>query len=139
MESYTQLKERQQDEFNNFDIGAAFSNEQFKEMMKKWGFREKQIGNIISIGNGCYIKKSDKDAYIEMIKRHKKEHEDAIAADKTGEGYIYQMFLREMCNHEYGYTYELDDTLMALGLKMSTIMENEALSAGLKKAMSKFN
>ena len=139
MESYKELKQRHQAEVNAFDIGAAFSKEQFREMMEKWGFRENQLDKIISIGAGCYIKKSDRDEYINMLKRHKKEREEAIAADKDGTGFIYQMFLRTMCDHEYGYTYDLDDTLEALGLDMNTIMESAALSAGLKKAMNNFH
>ena len=36
MNAYQQLKDRQQKEFNAFPLGAAFSNAQFKEMMRKW-------------------------------------------------------------------------------------------------------
>ena len=34
---YLELKERQQKEVNDFPFGFAFSNEQFKEMMEKFG------------------------------------------------------------------------------------------------------
>lgn len=36
MNSYTELRNRQQEEFNAFPLGAAFSNAQFDEMMRKW-------------------------------------------------------------------------------------------------------
>ena len=34
---YQILKDRQQKEFNAFPMGAAFSQQQFAEMMEKWG------------------------------------------------------------------------------------------------------
>lgn len=37
MESYREMRERQQKEFNELPLGFAFSNEQFAEMMKGWG------------------------------------------------------------------------------------------------------
>ena len=67
----------------------------------------------------------------------KKERDEAIAADKTGDGYIYEMFLCELRNHEYGYTYELDDTLEALGLTYEEIEKDKRLLHGLEKAQSR--
>lgn len=37
MESYRELRDRQQKEFNELPLGFAFSDKQFDEMMKKWG------------------------------------------------------------------------------------------------------
>lgn len=47
--------------------------------------------------------------------RLKEEREAAIAEDKTGDGFIYQMFLCELSNHEYNYTEDVEETLDALG------------------------
>lgn len=41
METYSELRHRQQEEFNALPIRAAFSNKQFLEMLKEWGIREK--------------------------------------------------------------------------------------------------
>lgn len=37
MESYREMRERQQKEFNELPLGFAFSDEQFNKMMEGWG------------------------------------------------------------------------------------------------------
>ena len=132
--TYAELKSKQQKEMNAFPLGAAFSNKQFEEMMKRWGFSVDETDKICSIGYGAFIRKSDKTAFFEMLDRQKKERDEAIAADKTGNGYIYEMFLYELNNHEYGYTYELEDTLDALNLTYEEIQKDKRLARGLEKA-----
>jgi hypothetical protein len=41
--------------------------------------------------------------------------QDAIAADKTGDGFIFNMFLYELENYEFGYSRSISDVLEALG------------------------
>lgn len=135
MITYKELKERQQAEINAFPLGAAFSKSQFEEMMAKWHLTATDTDKILSIGGGCYIRKSDKDVFTEMISRHAAEHQQAIDSDETGEGYIYQMFAYELANHEYGYTHELDDTFDALGVTPEEVQSSTALKQGLNKAL----
>lgn len=138
MKTYIELRKQQQEEFNAFPVKFAFSKEQFKEMMESWGLKEKDTKKIVSVGGAGFILLSDKKAYVEMIARHSREHQDAIKADSTGDGYIKDMFYTELSNHEFGYTAELDDTLEALSLTMDEIDANPALRHGLELAMSKF-
>lgn len=132
--AYRELKEKQQEEFNKFPLGAAFSNEQFKEMMEKWGLKEKDTDKIISLGAGAFIRKADKEAFLDLNRRHTAQLKEAIAADETGEGFIYQMFYYELANHEYGYTGDLEDTLDVLGYTAEEINADERLLRGLNKA-----
>ena len=46
---YLELKQRQQKEVNDFPFGFAFSNQQFKEMMEKFGLKETDTDKIYSI------------------------------------------------------------------------------------------
>lgn len=108
---YRELKNRQQKEMNAFPLGACFCKEQFADMMQKWDLTENDTDKIYSIGYGCYIRKSDHAAFHEMLDRHERERKEAIAADKTGDGYIYQMFLAELADHEYCITYDYEDTV----------------------------
>ena len=73
-----------------------------------------------------------------MLDRHEKEREAAIATDTTGDGYIYDMFYTELANHEYCITYELDDTLYALGLSVNKINADKRLLHGLEKAIRQY-
>ena len=135
---YLKLKEKHQKEINDFPFGFAFSNEQFKDMMKKFGLKEKDTDKIYSLGAGSYIRKSDSEAMEQMFARHRKEIENEIQNDKDGSGFIYEMFRYELSNHEYCVTYDIEPTLDALGLTLDKINENQNLVKGLKKALDEY-
>lgn len=132
---YAELKRKQQKEFDDFPIGAAFSEKQFNEMMTEFGLEPKDIDKIYSIGAGCYIRKSDHNAFVEMTKRHADEEKQAIKEDSTGEGFIYSMFLYELDNHEYSYTHDADDAIYSLDLTWEQILDDPRLKRGLGKAI----
>ena len=100
MNKYAELRNRQQEEFNALPLGFAFGDKQFEEMMKKWGLDpEKDLDKIYSVGYGGYIQKKDAELLHKTRERHDAEMEAAIEADKTGEDFIYQMFLYELDKH----------------------------------------
>lgn len=138
MNAYKQLKDKQQKEMDAFPLGAAFSNQQFEEMMQKWGLTVNDVDKICSIGFGCFIRKSDKEQFREMSVRFKKEMQDAIAADKTGDGFIYDMFLYELANHEYCITYDYEETFDALSLTKEQVNADKRLLHGLQKARKEY-
>ena len=69
-----------------------------------------------------------------MSERHYREVQEAVAADKAGTGFIYQMFRYELANYEFGYTGEADDALAALGYTEAQIEADPALKQGFEKA-----
>ena len=138
MNTYQEMKDRQQKEFDAFPLGAAFSNQQFKDMMEKWGLTVNDTDKICSIGGGCYIRKTDKDAFCDLMNRLNSEKENAIAADLTGDDFIFDMFVYELANHEYCITYDLEDTLNALGLTAEQINADKRLTHGLNKAIKHY-
>ena len=133
MNAYLELKNRHQKEINDFPLGAAFGDEQFEKMMSKWNLTLDDTDKIISIGGGCYIRKTDREAFKELIERHAQEREVAIRENK--DNYLYHMFDYELANHEYTYTGELDDTLEALDLTMEDINNNTVMYEALMKAI----
>lgn len=135
MNRYVELRHRQQEEFNALPLGFAFSNKQFDEMMRNLGLDpEKDVDKIYSIGAGGFVQKKDAELLHETHKRLDEEMAAAIAADETGEGFIYEMFLYELDNHEYGYTGELEETLDALGYTVEDINADKRLLRGLNRA-----
>ena len=114
---YAELRQRQRQEVNALPIGFAFSDRQFEEMMRGWGLDpEKDLDKIYKAGNtGGFFKKSDA---------------------QTGEGFIYEMFLDELDNHEYGYTRDTEDTLYALGYTADEVLGNPRLKRGIEKAVT---
>ena len=132
---YKELHDRHQAEINAFPFGFAFSQKQFDEMMvERFSLKPTDTDKIYSIGGGGYIRKEDYQSMIDMFERHAKEKKEAIAADVTGDGFIYDMFVYELANHEYMYTMTSDDTLYALGLTWEDVKADSRLSHGLKKA-----
>lgn len=136
MNKYSELRERQQKEVEDFPMFFAFSEKQFEEGMKSLGLKPGDTKKIYKLGNtGGFYRKSDSQALRDMFERHRKELEDAIAADETGEGFIFDMFNYELANHEYGYTGNPDDTLDALGMTMEEINADSRLLHGWKMAV----
>ena len=109
MNQYRELLQKHQQEVNVLPIRYAFGEQQFREMMNAWGLDpEKDLDKIYRLGE-----------------------------DKTGDGFIYQMFLCELANHEYNYTEDVEETLDALGYTWEQIMADKRLLHGLKMAQKK--
>lgn len=136
MNKYAELKNKLQKEFDEFPFGFAFSNEQFEKMKEELGVKDNS--ELISIGAGGFIRKTDEKALDELINGKEKRMKEAIASDPTGEGFIKDMFLYELANHEYCITYELDDTLYALDLTLEEIEKDPRLKLGLQLAKNEY-
>ena len=132
MEHYIEMKARHGKEVSALPLGFAFGDKQFSEMMTRWGLDpDNDRDKICSVGGGGYIQRKDLDLLRDTFARHHREIDAAVAADKTGHGFICEMFVTEMKNHEYGYTGDLDDTLDALGLTARDVVDNPRLKAGM--------
>ena len=128
MESYRELRDRQQKEFNELPLGFAFSDKQFDEMMEKWGLDpEKDLDKIYRVPGGGFIQKKDHEHFHEVLDRHNAEMEAAKAADEDGTGFLYQMF-------KYEYTGDFEDALDSLGLTWEEVAASPRLLKALDKA-----
>lgn len=138
MNLYNQLRDKQQKEYNAFPVGFAFNKQQLEQQLVELGLQPTDTDKVIGIGYGGFIRKTDKQAYIEMLERHKKERELAVKSDKDGSGFIKDMFSYELANHEYGYTGDLTDTLESLDLTIGQIQKDKKLKNGLQLALRKY-
>lgn len=139
MNKYNELKNRHQDEYNKFPIEFAFDDKQFKRGMESLGLKETDTDKVVGIGYGGFIRKEDFSSYKEMLDRHYEELQNEIKNDLTGEGFIKDMFVSEMLNHEYGYTNEICEVLSSLGLTYAKVMNNDNLKHGLELAEQEFS
>ena len=78
MESYREMRERQQKEFNAFPLAFAFNEDQFEQGMNRLGLDVSETDKIYSIGAGGFMRKSDSEAFHEMFDRFDKERNDAL-------------------------------------------------------------
>ena len=135
MNSYIAMKNRHQQEVNALPIKFAFSDKQFEEGMKELGLKPTDTDKVYGIvGNGFY-RKTDADLIHGTFKRHAQEREEAIAADKDGTGYLFQMVQYELRNHEYCITYDVEESLAALGYTYEQVEASPVLKAALKNAI----
>lgn len=135
MNEYLALKKKHQKEVDEFPMFYAIRSEDFAKGMQSLGLEPNDIDKIISVFSGGYIRKSDYSAYKEMYSRQDKERKDAVRNDKTGTGFIYQMFYTELVNHEYSYTGDYEETLECLEICMEEIEADKALKRGFDKAI----
>jgi hypothetical protein len=133
VESYTELKKRQQNELNEFEgIFFAYNNDQFAEGMIKVGYDnlDNPKDKIYSLGAGGYIRKDRSKAFHAMFERHAEERKQR----NKDEQFLVESIAYELANHEYCITRDVTDALNALGLS------REELPQGiLKKAISRAN
>lgn len=140
-ETYTQMNYRHQKYINTLPVKFAFSKEQYKKILDEWGITEEEAHNgvIKRIGGGGYIKAADEEMIINVIRAFEEETAEAIKADETGTGFIYEMFLYELQNHEFIITQDTAETLDALNITEEDIQNSTALKHGLYKAISEIN
>ena len=130
-ENYSELKARQQEEINAFPMAFAFSDNQLKEALEKLNASKSEV---LSIGGGGIIRKSDKAGFSELFQRHMSEQEAKLDNDE----YLYSMFLYELANHEYCITFDLDPTLSACGITPEQVENSEVIKAALKRARTDY-
>lgn len=135
MNKYSEMKKRHQATLNNFPIFYAFNNEQFGEGIKKLGLTMDDTKSLYKTGSGGFYKKEDSQKLRDMFKSFDTDMEEAIKADNTGEGFIFDMFDYEASNHEYCITHDISDTLNVLGITMEEIDKSKTLTKGFNMAI----
>lgn len=129
---YLEMKKKHQKIIDAFDGWFfAFSKEQFNEGMKKVGLNPEDTDKILRIFGGGFVLKERVAEMEAMFDKNYQEMQEAIKADVEGTGFIYDMFLYELENHEYSYTGEVEDTLDALGFEIDEVLNNAQMSKGL--------
>lgn len=130
MTAYQEMRARHQTEVDAFPLGFCFSNKQFEEMMNEWGLTVNDTDKILSIGAGCYIRKSDREAFSEMLERQERELKELKQSQKN----IYDMFVEEMFNLEYGLTWDRESVLDVLGISCEDFANNKVMQEQFAKA-----
>lgn len=106
-QAYSDLRDRQQQEVNDFPIAYAFNEEQLKEALVKLG-AESTKECVTVFGHGDIVKKENAPKLISMLKRHTVELHEALKDKEFAEG----AFLYEMNNHEYCINWEGDENVL---------------------------
>lgn len=129
-ETYEQMKERQQKEFNSLPIMFAFNNEQFEEGMRKLGLEPTDTDKIYKLFAGGFYKREDSNKIIGQLKKADLETRKAMQDEEFAMG----AFRYELANHEYCITMDPLDAVHAVGLSMEEVQNSELLSRALANA-----
>lgn len=135
MNRYQKMVATHQKEISEFPLVYGFGNKQIDEGMRKLGLEPSERDKVTSyFGVGDFLRITDVPALKSMLRRHETEREAAIAGDKTGDGFIFDMVDTIMADHEFGYTQDFTDTLRALGMTVEQVNADERLLHALSKA-----
>ena len=127
METYKDMLERHEKEFEQLPIFFAYTNEKFKRELEKRGATE---DDVYRAGTGCFYLKSDADLIQNAVERFDAEFEKAMQNDD----FMYGAFYYELANHEFFITGDPIDALDALHLTIKEVENDERMSRIFKLA-----
>lgn len=132
MENYNQMKSRHQKAVDNLPMYFAFGDRQFNELREKLGFEteEEMLKNVFTLGAGSIILKKDKELVMNTFEQNSKEMKKAMKDDD----FLLSAFEYELGNHEYIITYEIDETLDALGITPEEYSNSDRMKRIMKQA-----
>lgn len=134
MNAYDEIKKRHQEEVNALPMYWAFTEERFDEVLKELGLTKNDTDKLCRAPGGGFCLASDAQMIVSTLIRHSKELKAAVEADKTGDGFIKDMFLSELRNHEYTYTCEVEETVESCGFTIEQVENDKRLLHGLEAA-----
>lgn len=128
MNRYKEMRELIQREVNAFPLFAAFTREQFDEGYKELGLKDSD--RVTHIGGGAYVPSAKMGDFHALFARH----DAALAEALKDEAFAYDAFVYELQNHEYGYTWDEEPALDALGLSCADVEGDPVLLSAFVKA-----
>lgn len=133
---YEELKAKHQQEVNNLPIYFAFGQKQINEIIEKLGFKDEEElkKNVFTIGAGSIILNKDKDKVLNTFL----EHDKAMLKAFENDDFLLSAFEYELANHEYIITYDITDTLGALGIKLTEFQENKRFQEIMQQAITNY-
>ena len=139
-ETYEQMKTRHQKEYEDFTkdcVFFAYSQEQFDKGMESLGLKPNETHKIFHFDKGAFILRTKSNEQKKMFERFLAEQQQAIDDDTDGTGFVTEMFLYELINHECAYTGDILSALEELDLTVDEVKQNPKLYNGLKRALLK--
>ena len=136
---YVELKNKQRKEYDDFSnredvvMFAAFSNKQFDEAIEKYKIENYKI-ELVHIGMGMFLAKKNTEELRQLGEKWAVEMKEA----RKDENFAIDMFLYELANHEFGYSYDVEETLDALGLDVADFKQEKHLQKCLDIAINRY-
>lgn len=134
-ETYRELRERQQKEFNALPLKFYYSNEQFEKGMQELGLQPDELDKITEVFDNTFCKKEDVDKVVEFINRSTEELMEAF----KDYDFAVDAFENEFDDHSCAYTHKwtegVEAVADALGIESKEIYKNEFYLSALQDAV----
>lgn len=111
--SYSDFKLAEREAIDALPIEFAFNDDQFHDMLKKFGLTLDEKDKLRRIPGGGFCLATDAKMIVETMLSWSRKLSELI---KTDDEFTVDALRYELDNHEYGYTGEPDDALLELGL-----------------------
>lgn len=135
MNQYKEMLSRHYAEFRKIPTVFAFTEEGAERKLKEIGLSS--MDELAHLGGGIFIRTTDVPRLKEMSTRFRREQQEAIDADKSGDGFVYQMFYTMLEGHDFCFTLDAEDALEALDMTMEDIESNPKLKRAFERAKRK--
>lgn len=109
---YLTLKAKHETEINAFPMAFAFNEKQLEEGLSKLGIT---INDTVRIPGGGFIRKSDKQAFLGLLTKHREERNQSLKNDY----FVVDGLEYELANHEFCINYDPGPALSAVGVTLS--------------------
>jgi hypothetical protein len=140
-QEYQTFKEDQQKKVNTFIEGHhgffAFTQKHLLEGLLGLGLDPTDpdvTKNLVRVDGGLILLKTNLPDYEKLAEDFADDLYKRLEADPEGTGFAYQMFLYELCNHEYCITLDEEETLEDLGLDDEDFQKYPGLIKALNRA-----
>lgn len=130
---YIEIKNKWQEEINEFPIFWAFNEEQLQNIMKKLNVTDKE--DLRTIGNGSVLKKEDTIKWYQLMIKQRNEMEELIKKDDE---FVKGMFEYELANYEYAYNQDIGEILENLGLNKDKLFKEKRIYNIFKEVEKKY-
>jgi hypothetical protein len=131
---YLELKQKLEKELNEFPIIFAFTDDGLYRGMATLGLSPDDTHLMTGIGGGGYVRRTDLPDLLKMQTRHEEELATAMEDDE----FLFDAFKYELANHEFGITFEPEETLSALNLTATKVWEDLRMRNIFTKAKVKY-
>ena len=141
MNQYLDWKDHQKNERKQFNYGFLWSyddKEQYTDMMYKWNLDPKaDFNKITRINHFTFLPNEQAEEYYQLLSKQKSVFYSHIQDDKSGLGFIKDMFLTTLWNSKYIYNHNLKKVILLCDIHVEAL-ENLNVKNGFIKALSEY-
>ena len=141
MNQYIDWKEHKKEQIKQFDFGFFWNyndQDQYQNMMNKWNLNpESDFCKITRINHFTFLPEKEAVKYYNLLNQQKSEFYQYIKNDKSGYGFIKDMFLANLWNSKYLYEHDLNKIFILCDLELE-MMKQENVKNGFISALTSY-